>query len=299
MKPYTRMIQKKLHGTGVALVTPFTETKQVDYPRLEKLLEHLIAGGVEFIVVFGTTGEPITITQQEKKDILAFVVSKVNKRVPIVVGCGGNNTAEIAESISEIDPTTCDAVLSVVPYYNKPNQRGIFEHYKTIAQASNIPIIAYNVPGRAGCNIEAETAIKIAHEIDAVIGLKEASPSVEQFTYIKRGIPKDFLLFSGDDSIIVPHLSLGAHGAISVTANAVPRLYSDMVRLGLQQNFAEALKLHLHLIEFTDSLFTEGSPAGVKAALHHLGICEKYLRLPLVPVSDSHDAYIKTLLDKL
>ena len=293
------MIQKKLHGTGVALVTPFTQTKQVDYPSLEKLIEHVISGGVEFIVVFGTTGEPITLSKQEKKDILAFIVSKVYKRVPIVLGCGGNNTAEVVETISEIDPTTCDAVLSVVPYYNKPNQRGIFEHYKAIASASKIPVIAYNVPGRTGCNIEAATSIKIAHEIENIIGLKEASPSVEQFTYIKRDIPHDFLLLSGDDSIIVPHLSLGANGAISVTANAVPRLYSDMVRFGLNKNFDEALKLHLHLIEFTDSLFTEGSPAGVKAALNHLGITEPDVRLPLVAVSDAHNTYIEALLKKL
>lgn len=290
------MIQNKLQGTGVALVTPFTQTKQVDFTGLSQLIEHVISGGVEFVVVFGTTGEPITLTKEEKKEILSFVVSQVNKRVPIVVGCGGNDTAEVVSNIQDINPNDCDAVLSVVPYYNKPNQRGIFEHYKAVAAASPLPVIAYNVPGRTVVNMEVATSIKIAHEIPNIIGLKEASPSVEQFTYIKREIPNNFLLISGDDSIILPHLSLGASGAISVTANAAPRIYSDMVRLAKANKFPEALALHLQLIEFTDSLFAEGSPAGVKAALHQLGIIQNEVRLPLVSVTPEHYSYIGKLL---
>jgi 4-hydroxy-tetrahydrodipicolinate synthase len=216
----------------------------------------------------------------------------------MIVGCGGNNTGEIAKKAANID-TRFDAILSVVPYYNKPNQRGMFQHYKTVSEASALPVIAYNVPGRTGCNMQAETTIKIANELPNVIGLKEASPSVEQFTYIKKGLPKDFMLLSGDDSIVLPHMSLGGWGAISVTANAMPRMYSDMVRLCMANKYDEALKLHLKLIEFTDSLFTEGSPAGVKAALSILGIIENNVRLPLVTVTPQHYDYIKRLISEL
>ncbi|MDR0941826.1 MAG: 4-hydroxy-tetrahydrodipicolinate synthase [Bacteroidales bacterium] len=293
------MSLKKFYGTGVALITPFTNENTVDFTALKNLIEYVIAGGVDFIVVFGTTGEPTTLTANEKAEILEFVYQQVNERKPIVVGCGGNNTADIVKSVAAIDATKFDAILSVVPYYNKPNQRGIFEHYRQVAAASKLPVIAYNVPSRTGCNIEATTAIKIANEIPNIIGLKEASPSVEQFTYIKRGIPREFLLISGDDSIVLPHMSLGACGAISVTANAQPRLYSNMIRLCLEQNYSEALTIHLKLIEFTDSLFAEGSPAGVKAALQQLGIVHNNLRLPLVPVTPAHEQYIQTLLKQL
>lgn len=291
-------IQEKFRGTGAALITPFTTDNKVDFKSLGKLVDHVIDGGVEFLVVFGTTGEPITLSESEKKDVLDFVCERNTKKLPMIVGCGGNNTADIADKASKID-TRFDAILSVVPYYNKPNQRGMFQHYKTVSEASALPVIAYNVPGRTGCNMAAETSIKIANELPNVIGLKEASPSVEQFTYIKKDLPKDFMIFSGDDSIVVPHMSLGAHGAISVTANAMPRMYSDMIRLCIANKYDEALELHLKLIEFTDSLFTEGSPAGVKAALSIMGIVENNLRLPLVPVTDKHFDYIKGLIAKL
>lgn len=291
-------IQEKFRGTGAALITPFTTDNKVDFKSLGKLVDHVIDGGVEFLVVFGTTGEPITLSESEKKDILDFVCERNTKKLPMIVGCGGNNTADIADKASKID-TRFDAILSVVPYYNKPNQRGMFQHYKTVSEASALPVIAYNVPGRTGCNMAAETSIKIANELPNVIGLKEASPSVEQFTYIKKDLPKDFMIFSGDDSIVVPHMSLGAHGAISVTANAMPKMYSDMIRLCIANKYDEALELHLKLIEFTDSLFTEGSPAGVKAALSIMGIVENNLRLPLVPVTDKHFDYIKGLIAKL
>lgn len=293
------MAYTKFEGTGVALITPFTSDNQVDFAALGSLLEHVIQGGVEFLVVFGTTGEPITINKQEKTEILDFVYTKVNKRLPIVVGCGGNNTEEVVEAAANIDASRFDAILSVVPYYNKPNQRGMYAHYKAVAEASTVPVLAYNVPGRTGCNMEAETSIKIAHEIPNIIGLKEASPSVEQFTYIKRSVPKDFLVISGDDSIVVPHMSLGAAGAISVTANAMPRMYSDMVRLCKANKFPEALHVHLKLIEFTDSLFMEGSPAGVKAALHSMGLVQNFVRMPLVSVTQKHYDYIASLVKQL
>ncbi len=291
-------IQDKFRGTGAALITPFTADNKIDFNSLGKLVDHVVNGGVEFLVVFGTTGEPVTMDECEKKDVLDFICERNTKKLPMIVGCGGNNTAEIADKASKID-TRFDAILSVVPYYNKPNQRGMFQHYKTVSEASALPVIAYNVPGRTGCNMAADTSIKIAHELPNVVGLKEASPSVEQFTYIKKDLPDDFMIFSGDDSIVVPHMSLGAHGAISVTANAMPRMYSDMIRLCIANKYDEALKLHLKLIEFTDSLFTEGSPAGVKAALSIMGIIQNNLRLPLVTVTDAHFDYIKGLIEKL
>ncbi len=291
-------IQDKFRGTGVALITPFTNNNKLDFNALGKLVDHVIDGGVEFLVVFGTTGEPITLSEDEKKDVLDFIYERNTKHIPMIIGCGGNNTEEIANKAANID-TRFDAILSVVPYYNKPNQRGMFQHYKTVSEASALPVIAYNVPGRTGCNMQAETTIKIANELPNVIGLKEASPSVEQFTYIKKGLPKDFMLLSGDDSIVLPHMSLGGWGAISVTANAMPRMYSDMVRLCMANKYDEALKLHLKLIEFTDSLFTEGSPAGVKAALSILGIIENNVRLPLVTVTPQHYDYIKRLISEL
>src|SRR5574344_453610 len=291
-------IQDKFRGTGVALITPFTNNNKLDFNALGKLVDHVIDGGVEFLVVFGTTGEPITLSEDEKNEVLDFIYERNAKRIPMIVGCGGNNTEEIAKKAANID-TRFDAILSVVPYYNKPNQRGMFQHYKTVSEASALPVIAYNVPGRTGCNLQAETTIKIANELPNVIGLKEASPSVEQFTYIKKGLPKDFMLLSGDDSIVLPHMSLGGWGAISVTANAMPRMYSDMVRLCMANKYDEALKLHLKLIEFTDSLFTDGSPAGVKAALSILGIIENNVRLPLVTVTPQHYDYIKRLISEL
>ena len=291
-------IQDKFRGTGVALITPFTNNNKVDFNALGKLVDHVIDGGVEFLVVFGTTGEPITLSEDEKNEVLDFIYERNAKRIPMIVGCGGNNTEEIAKKAANID-TRFDAILSVVPYYNKPNQRGMFQHYKTVSEASALPVIAYNVPGRTGCNLQADTTIKIANELPNVIGLKEASPSVEQFTYIKKGLPENFMLLSGDDSIVLPHMSLGGWGAISVTANAMPRMYSDMVRLCMANKYDEALKLHLKLIEFTDSLFTEGSPAGVKAALSILGIIENNVRLPLVTVTPQHYDYIKRLISEL
>lgn len=291
-------IQDKFRGTGAALITPMTADKKVDFNSLGKLVDHVINGGVEFLVVFGTTGEPVTLSESEKKDVIDFICEKNAKKLPMILGCGGNNTDDIAKKASNADKRF-DAILSVVPYYNKPNQRGMFQHYKVVSEASAIPVIAYNVPGRTGCNLAAETSVKIANELPNVIGLKEASPSVEQFTYVKKDLPENFMLFSGDDSLVVPHMSLGAWGAISVTANAMPRMYSDMIRMCIANKYDEALKLHLKLIEFTDSLFTEGSPAGVKAALSIMGIIENNLRLPLVPVTDNHYNYIKNLIAKL
>lgn len=287
---------QKIVGTGVALVTPFENDGKVDCVALERLVEHTIAGNVEFLVVFGTTGEPVTMTADEKKSVIDCVKSTNSKRVPIVIGCGSNNTTATVNDLKDDYLKDADAILSVAPYYNKPSQEGIFQHYKAIAEASPAPIIAYNVPGRTGSNIEVNTALRIANEIDNVIGLKEASPSVEQFTYIAKGIPDNFSLVSGDDSLIVPHMSLGAQGAISVTANAFPAEYSKMIRLCLAGQFDEALAMHFNLIEFTDSLFEEGSPSGVKAALEIMGIMKKNVRLPLTTVTEGTYKKIEELI---
>ena len=187
-------LQDKFHGTGAALITPFTADNKVDFKSLEKLVNHVINGGVDFLVVFGTTGEPVTMDEGERKAVMDFICEKNTKKLPMIVGCGGNNTTEIADKAANID-TRFDAILSVVPYYNKPNQRGMFQHYKTVSEASALPVIAYNVPGRTGCNLEANTTIKIANELPNVVGLKEASPSVEQFTYVKKDVPDNFMVF--------------------------------------------------------------------------------------------------------
>lgn len=293
------MSQTKFFGTGVALVTPFNQDGSVDFAALERLVDNAVVNQVEYVVVFGTTGEPVTLTNKEKQDVADCVKKTVAKRVPIVMGCGGNNTALVLENLKSDIYKDADAILSVSPFYNKPSQKGIIQHYKLIAENSNAPIIIYNVPGRTGMNMEVATSVEIANEINNVIGLKEASPSVEQFTYIKKDIPEDFLLISGDDSIVLPHMSLGAAGAISVTANALPGMYSHMIRLAREEKYQEALKLHLKMIEFTDHLFVEGSPAGVKAALNHMGIMENVVRLPLTTVTDELFIKMKTLLDNV
>jgi len=292
-------ILQKLTGTGVALVTPFNEDYSVDFGALGRLVEHVISGGVEFLVVFGTTGEPVTLTLEEKKQVIDYIGTINNKRLPMVVGCGGNNTLEVVANLESGIYNAADAILSVQPYYNKPSQLGIFNHYKAIAESSPAPVLAYNVPGRTGSNIEMSTVVKIAREIDNVIGLKEASPSVEQFTYIKKSVPSDFLIISGDDSLVVPHMSLGSAGAISVTANVFPKEYSDMVRFCQQGDFCKARELHFKLIEFTDSLFEEGSPAGPKVALAELGIMSPTVRMPLTTTTVAQKERIERLLKEI
>ncbi len=292
-------IQQKLTGTGVALVTPFTKDLRIDFPALARLVEHVIAGGVEYLVVFGTTGEPVVLSNDEKKQVIDFIVKQNNKRLPIVIGCGGNNTAEVCESLKSGLYDSADAVLSVSPYYNKPSQQGIYNHYKAIAECSKAPVLLYNVPSRTGSNIESSTVVRIANEIPNIVGIKEASPSVEQFTYIRKNTASSFFVTSGDDSLVVPHMSIGSAGAISVTANIFPRQYSDMVRLCLAGDFAKARIAHFKLIEFTDSLFEEGSPAGPKVALAAIGIMEPHERMPLTTTSEKQAAKIQQLIKEI
>lgn len=277
----------KFHGTGVALVTPFKADGSVDFDGLKNLINYLIEGKVEYLVSLGTTGEASTLNKDEKKKIWEFTAEINNGRLPLVAGIGGNDTHSVANNIKEFNIVGYDAILSASPYYNKPTQEGIYQHYKFLSESSELPLFLYNVPGRTGSNMTADTTCRLANDFKNIIGMKEASGSFDQFNQIMRDKPKEFLLISGDDPVALPMISLGAAGVISVIGNAVPRQLSDMIRLCLQGDYTAALPLHLNLIEFTRLMFAEGNPAGAKAALKHFGVCEDHLRLPLVKVSNS------------
>jgi len=281
------MSTEQFRGLGVAMVTPFNQDKEIDYDATEKLIEHLVTGGVDFLVVMGTTGESATLTDKEKRSLIKFVIKKNDGRLPIMLGVGGNDTNHIIEQIDDFDFDGIDAILSVTPYYNKPTQKGLELHFKAIAAQSELPIVLYNVPGRTGVNMTAETTLKLAHEVPNIIGIKEASGNLNQMSYILRDRPDNFLVLSGDDGLTLPQMSMGADGVISVVGNALPKRFSEMVKLAQQRNFVEASKIHLELIEIIDSLFVEGNPGGVKAALSILGIVDNNLRLPLAPISES------------
>lgn len=276
----------RFYGTGVAIITPFQADGQVDYEALGKLINYLIDGGVEYIVSLGTTGESATLSSEERKQIWEFTSKAVNGRVGLVAGLGGNNTLELVEQIKTFDIAGYDAILSASPHYNKPTQEGIYQHYKAIADVTPLPIILYNVPSRTGSNISAETTVRLAKDFKNIIGIKEASGNFDQLNQIARDKPEDFLLISGDDPISLPMIALGGVGVISVVGNALPRQMSDMIRTCLTGDYKSALKSHLQLIDFTRLMFVEGSPAGVKTALNHLGISGDTVRLPLVQVSE-------------
>lgn len=277
----------KFYGTGVAMVTPFQEGGQVDYDGLKNLINYLIDGGVEYLVSLGTTGESATLNSDEKKKVFAYTAEVVKGRVALVAGIGGNNTYDVIEQLKKFGATGYDAILSASPAYNKPNQEGIYQHYKAIAENTPLPIILYNVPGRTGSNITAETTVRLANDFKNIIGIKEASGNFDQFNQIMRDKPEGFLLISGDDPVALPMIALGAVGVISVIGNALPRQLSDMIRICLTGDFKAAQKPHYQLIDFTKLMFIDGSPAGVKTALKQLGICGDKLRLPLVQVNSN------------
>ncbi|MBC8987517.1 4-hydroxy-tetrahydrodipicolinate synthase [Pedobacter sp. N36a] len=277
----------KFHGTGVALVTPFNADGTVDYTGLKNLINHLVEGKVEYLVSLGTTGEASTLNKSDKKKIWEFTAEINNGRLPLVAGIGGNDTAELAQSIKDFEVSGYDAILSASPYYNKPSQEGIYQHYKAVSEASALPVFLYNVPGRTGSNVSPETTCRLANDFKNIIGTKEASGSFDQFNQILRDKPADFMLISGDDPVAMPMIALGAVGVISVVGNALPKQLSDMIRLCLNGNFKAAAPLHLDLIEFTRLIFAEGNPGGIKAALKQLGVCDDYVRLPLVQVTDT------------
>jgi 4-hydroxy-tetrahydrodipicolinate synthase len=278
-------MRTELRGTGVALVTPFTATGEVDYDGLTRLIDHVINGGVEYVVSLGTTGESATLTKEEKKAVLSHTKAAVAQRVSIVAGFGGNDTRAVINDIEGADLTGVTAILSVSPYYNKPTQEGIYRHYKALAEASSLPIILYNVPGRTASNISADTTLRLAHDFEKIIGIKEASGNLGQCMDIVAGRPEGFLVISGEDELTLPMISFGMDGVISVVANAWPSMYSDMVRDALGGRFESASALHYRLLKVIRLLFAEGNPGGVKCALRELGICGDYVRLPLANVS--------------
>lgn len=293
------MTLDKLKGTGVALVTSFNNKNEVDFNALEKLINFVIDGGVEYVVTLGTTGETPTLSSTEKKEILAATYKFVNARVPVVVGIGGNNTTELEKDLSSYDLANATAVLSAAPYYNKPSQEGLFQHYKAVAAASPKPVILYNVPGRTGRNMSAATTIKLANEAENIKGIKEASGDLQQCMEIVKNAPADFLVVSGDDNLILPQIACGMQGVISVAANCFPKQFAGLVKQALNNNFAAARDAHYKLLEGYDLLFAENNPAGVKAFLTELGIIENYLRLPVTPLSDGLHAKVKEYLKKI
>jgi 4-hydroxy-tetrahydrodipicolinate synthase len=289
----------KFHGTGVAIITPFKSDRSVDHAALKTVIDHMINGGVEYIVSLGTTGESAALHDNEKKAVWDTTISHVDKRVPLVAGIGGNNTSEVLNDLKKFDSKGFDAVLSVCPYYNKPTQEGIYQHYKAIAEESTLPIILYNVPGRTGVNMTAETTLRLAYDCKNVIAMKEASGNFDQFNKIIKDKPEDFLFISGDDAIALPLISMGAVGVISVIGNALPGIFSTMVRMCLDGKFIEAQPLHHSLTEFISLCFVEGNPGGVKSAMKMMGICEDYMRLPLVKIIDQTENKIKGQLELL
>ena len=276
---------KRLRGTGVALVTPFHKDGSIDFNCLGKLVDRMINNGVDYLVVLGTTGESVTLNSDEKTAILGFVVDQVEGKVPIILGLGGNNTNEILNSINSCDFDGVDAILSVSPYYNKPTQKGLYLHYKMIANMSPVPVILYNVPGRTACNISAETTLRLAYDIEGIIGIKEASGDLEQCMDIIKHKPDGFLVISGDDALTLPMIAIGGDGVISVVANAFPEDFSELVNHALRGNMKLAREYHYKLIDIIVNLFVEGNPAGIKAAMEIMGNCEANLRSPLTQVS--------------
>lgn len=290
------MSQQAFQGTGVAIVTPFTANGDIDFPALEKLLRHLNAGKVEYLVVLGTTGESATLNKEEKQQVFRFVAEHNDGKLPLVAGIGGNDTRETVQAYSHFNLQGYDAILTVSPYYNKPNQEGLYRHYKALNDAAPLPVIMYNVPGRTGMNVSADTTIRIAQDCKRIIATKEASGNFDQIMQIIKYAPEGFSVISGDDGISLPMIALGASGVISVVANAYPFEFSEMVRQCLKGDFASARPLHYKLTDIIHSMFAEGSPSGVKAYLSEMGICGNYFRLPVAPVSAGLQQKIKTLM---
>ncbi len=284
---------QKLSGLGVAMVTPFNEDKSVDFPALSNLLDHLI-GNIDYLVVFGTTGEAPVLTVEEKQEILKLVHEKITGKIPIVIGIGGNNTAALMKQMDNQDFNGIDAVLSVTPYYNKPNQRGLIAHFKTLADHCPKPIILYNVPSRTNVNIEAATTLELAKHKN-IVAIKEASGNFGQIMEIIQNKPDDFTVISGDDALTLPLMSIGMSGVISVIGNAFPHQFRDMVHAMLQGNIEKAKTLHYQLLPIINAIFKDGNPAGIKALLSVMGLIKNELRLPLVPVTSEVFKEIQTL----
>lgn len=284
-------------GTGVALVTPFKDDLTVDFDALRKLVDHVINNGVQYIVALGTTAETPTLDNDDKKEILASVIRSVADRVPVVCGMGGNNTFELVQQIKDYDLSKVAGLLSVVPYYNRPTQDGMYQHFKAIAAATDKPVILYNVPGRTSSNILPQTVLQLARECANIVAIKEASGSMTQCMELVQAAPEGFAVLSGDDNLVVPQIAIGMQGIISVAANCFTRDFTDMVSAALDDDFVKARDLHYKLLPGIDLLFTEGNPAGVKQVLQEMGLLHANIRLPLVPVSEATALKIKAFLN--
>ena len=291
-------LRQTLRGTGVAIVTPFRKDLSVDLDALGKLIDFIINNGVEYIVTLGTTGEAPVLSREEKIAIIEFTYDCVKDRVPVVVGIGGNDSYSLVKELETYPLDKAIAVLSTSPYYNKPSQQGLFEHYRLLAEASPKPIILYNVPGRTGRNMTAATTIRLAHEVENIVGIKEASGDMQQCIEILRERPENFLVVSGDDALALPQLACGMDGVISVAANSFPKKFSDMVRLCLQQDFAAAKLINDSLVDAYDLMFSENNPAGVKAFLYEMKLLQNVMRLPVVPLSGELHMEVKKYLNK-
>lgn len=282
----------------MALITPFNNDFSIDYEALNRMIDHMIANGVDYIVSMGTTGESPTVSKEEKRTLVEYTVQKVNKRVPVVVGIGGNSTAELVKELQSFPLDDVVAILSVSPYYSKPSQEGLFQHYKTIAAVAPKPVILYNVPGRTGRGLSPETVIRLAREVPNVAGIKDAAGDMMQSMQVLKDRPDDFLVCSGEDGLALPQLACGMDGLISVAANCMPRKFSDMVRLALEGRLKDAKQLNDAMLEVYELLFVENNPAGVKSFLSHLGLIKNMVRLPLVPLSEAYHRKTKELLEK-
>lgn len=289
-------LSQTLRGTGVAIITPFRSDKQVDFTALGRMIDFIIAEKAEYIVTLGTTGESPVVSKEEKADIIRFTYERVAFRVPVVVGVGGNDTNAVVKELQSLPLEKATAVLSASPYYNKPSQEGLFQHYRVLAESSPKPILLYNVPGRTGRGLTAATILRIAREVKNIAGIKEASGDMQLCMELLRDKPEDFLVVSGDDALALPQIACGMSGVISVVANAFPGDFSNMVRLCLQQDFTEAKKINDRLMPSYDLMFSENNPAGIKAFLYEMGMIENEMRLPLVPVSEALQEEIKTYL---
>lgn len=270
-------------GLGIALITPFTENGAVDYDAMKRIVEYQLSNGADFLCILATTGETPCLTKQEKEDIKKYIIDLVAGRIPILMGCGGNNTSAVVDELQNGDFKGIDGILSVCPYYNKPSQEGLYQHFKAISSATPLPIVLYNVPGRTGINLKAETTVRLARECENIVAIKEASGSLEQVDEILKNKPEGFAVLSGDDSLTYPMIACGADGVISVIGNALPKEFSRMIRLEKNGEFEAALKIHHKFTDLYSLLFVDGNPAGVKALLHEMGYIKNVLRLPLVP----------------
>jgi len=293
------MKQTTLRGLGVALITPFKDDESVDFPALMRMVDYLLTNNVDFLCVLGTTAETPTLTEYEKQKVKETVIERANGKVPILLGVGGNNTRGVVDALKKHDYQGVDAILSVVPYYNKPSQEGLYQHYKAISEATDLPLVLYNVPGRTGTNMTADTTLRIAHDFKNVIAVKEASGNITQMDDIIKNRPEGFNVISGDDGITYPLITMGAVGVISVIGNAFPREFGKMVRLALQGDYANALTIHHKFAELFKLLFVDGNPAGVKAMLNAMGMIQNKLRLPLVPTRITTFEAMRKILNEL